>query len=357
MKRQKEIDVKTLIMVLGSLLFFYTCIFLGISFARTKIISTDLEGRKIAVPYPIERIIVTDDTVADVVRLFGRQRCVVGIEESIPGRGYFPEMSRKVITGNQWRGLNWEKILQLKPDIILISDHPACTSKIINQAKRFNIPVLPLRWRFPEDQDKTVRMLGEIFGEEGKAEKFIQWKNNKLQIVKRRVENIKEEERLKAYLEVAFSGPVGKAAGRGKPASQVMEIAGLRNICEFRGQKEVSAEWIAEKNPDIIIMCDYAGGAGGITGYMATDTARITSYLEEIKTQPRFKKTNAVKKNRVYLMNTKLRGSMHFVGVFYLAKAAYPEKFEDVDPERIHKEFFEKWMGINYRGIWFYPEP
>ncbi|MCD6574654.1 ABC transporter substrate-binding protein [Candidatus Aerophobetes bacterium] len=359
MKKGNKPDEKVFLTALLTIASILICINVlsGMTIAKTKVTLVDSAGREVTIPYPVERIIVTDDTVADVVRLFGRQRCVVGIEESIPRRGYFPEMSNKVVTGNQWRGLNWEKVLQLKPDVILMSDHPACTSRLTRQASRFNIPVLVLRWRFPKGQDETVRILGKAFGEEQRAREFIEWKKDKLRIVREKVKSLKAGEKLKAYLEVAFSGPVGRAAGRGKPAGQVMEMAGLRNICEFQKNKEVSAEWIIEKNPDIIIMCDYAGGAGGITGYLATDTSRIVKYIEEIKRLPRFKRTNAVKENNVYVMNTKLRGSMYLIGILYLAKAAYPEIFRDIDPKGVLREFFEKWMNVKYQGIWFYPEP
>lgn len=361
MKNRGKFEAAILITILVSITVFLGSIerqkLVGTALARTKITVIDSIERKVTLSYPIERIVITDDTVADAVRLFGRQSQVVGIEGSIPGRGYFPEMSDKPVTGGQWSGLNWEKVLELKPDVILISDHPACTPKITEQANKLNIPVVVLRWRFPEGQDETVRILGEIFGEEERATEFIQWKNSNLEMIRERVNDLGEKEKLRAYLEVAFSGPVGRAAGRGKPAGQVMEMAGLRNICEFQRNKEVSSEWIMEQNPDIIIMCDYAGGAGGITGYLATDTWKITEYLKGVKEQTKFKLTNAVKKNNVYLMNTKLRGSMHLIGVLYLAKAAYPERFKDLEPEKVHKEFFERWMGVSYQGTWFYPQP
>jgi len=51
-----------------------------------------------------------------------------------------------------------------------------------------------------------------------------------------------------------------------------------------------------------------------------------------------------------------LLGTRAVVGIQYLAKAAYPDKFADIDPEKIHKEYFEKWLGVKYQGIWFYPQ-
>jgi iron complex transport system substrate-binding protein len=39
-----------------------------------------------------------------------------------------------------------------------------------------------------------------------------------------------------------------------------------------------------------------------------------------------------------------------------MAKWFYPERFKDLDPEVVHKEYFEEWLGVPYRGIWTYPQ-
>ena len=74
-----------------------------------------------------------------------------------------------------------------------------------------------------------------------------------------------------------------------------------------------------------------------------------------MKSDEAVKQLEAVKDNKVYVINYMLLGTRAVVGTHYLAKAAYPEKFADVDPEEIHREYFEKWLGIKYQGIWFYP--
>jgi iron complex transport system substrate-binding protein len=81
---------------------------------------TDVLGRIVTLPYPVKTCVVTDDNVAEPVQLIGVADRVIGIEGSIPERGYFPEMSDKPIIGNQWRGLNYELIAELKPDVVIM---------------------------------------------------------------------------------------------------------------------------------------------------------------------------------------------------------------------------------------------
>jgi iron complex transport system substrate-binding protein len=43
------------------------------------------------------------------------------------------------------------------------------------------------------------------------------------------------------------------------------------------------------------------------------------------------------------------------MGASYMAKWFYPDIFKDLDPEAINKKYFEKWLGVPYKGIWVYP--
>lgn len=328
----------------------------GWAFAANTKTVIDSAGRRVTFNYPVKRIIVTDDTVADPVRIFGKQKLVVGVENSIPHRGYFKEMAKRPTIGNQWGNLNWEFIVSLKPDIILMADAPAVTPEVTAMAERLKIPVLVLRWRFAKSMDQAVRLMGEVFGQPKRAEQFVRWRHGCLGLIAKRLKGLPADKRVAAYVEADISGPIGRAAGKGMPANETLRLAGLTNICQFRFSKEVSSEWIMAKNPDIIIMNDY-GGAGKITGYLVKDKDRLKEYLERIKRRKKFKKTSAVRKSKIYVMNAKMCGSMHMIGALYLAKSAYPRLFKHVAPREVHREFFERWMGIPYRGIWFFPTP
>ena len=317
---------------------------------------TDSVGREVVFRFPVRRVIVTDDTIADAVRLFGKQSLVVGVENSMRHRGYFPDMAKRTAVGNQWRGLNWELIVALKPDVILMPHHPAVTPKVTAQANRLNIPVLALRWHYPESMVPAVETLGRVFGEPERAAGFIKWRKDCLAIISDRLSNTPPRKKLCAYAEVDISGPIGRAAGRGMPGDETMRLAGLDNICRFKHSKMVSAEWVMARDPDLVVMNDY-GGKGEITGYLTRDEKTLKKYLREAMAREKFKNTKAVKNSRFYVMNSKMRGSMHMVGALYLAKAAYPGIFADVDPKEKHREFFERWLGLPYQGIWFYPSP
>jgi iron complex transport system substrate-binding protein len=342
--------IETMALSLGLLLGLVLAITQGVAWAgaRTKTV-TDSVGRKVTFTYPVNRIIVTDDTIADAVRLFRKQGLVVGVEGSMRHRGYFPEMGQRPVIGNQWSGLNWEAIVALKPDVILMPHHPAVTPRVTAQAKRLNIPVLAIRWHYPDSMVGAVKLMGQVLGEPERAAQFIKWRKECIEIIKQHLKAIPPQKRMSAYAEVDVSGPIGRAAGKGMPGDETMRLAGLNNVCQFPDSKMVSAEWVMARNPDMIVMNDY-GGRAEITGYRIKGYKTLKEYLRKAKSRENFKSTKAVQNHRFYVMNSKMRGSMHMIGALYLAKSAYPELFADIEPRKIHQEYFERWLGLPFQG-------
>jgi len=321
--------------------------------AATKTV-VDSVGRRVTFNYPVKRLIVTNHSIAEPVRLFGKQNLVVGIEKTIRHRGRFPEMAKQPCVGHQFRGLNWELILSLKPDVIFISHHPAVTPRLTAEAEQLGIPLLAITWHFPQHMEEAAKLLGEVFGERERADEFLKWRRKHIDLVAQRLKDLPAEARKKAYVEVDISGPIGRSPGEGMPSDGALYFAGLINICQFYWSRVVSPEWIMARNPDIIFMNDY-GAAGRMTGYLAKDESALSAYIEKVKKRVKFKKTEAVANNNVYLMNSKMRGSIHMVGALYMAKAA--DRFQDVDPEKPLRELFERWLKLPYRGVWFFPSP
>jgi iron complex transport system substrate-binding protein len=114
----------------------------------------------------------------------------------------------------------------------------------------------------------------------------------------------------------------------------------------------VDAEWVLKENPEVIIFpaFDY------FTGYLQTDSSNSTKYIEEAKIRSGLNGTDAAENDRLYVIDAYLiEAARGFIGAQYLAKWLYPELFEDLNPEEIHQEYFESWLGVPYKGIWAYP--
>ncbi len=67
----------------------------------------------------------------------------------------------------------------------------------------------------------------------------------------------------------------------------------------------------------------------------------------------------AVKNDNTYAIDYDfVCGPRWIVGHVCFAKWLHPDLFEDLDPEQIHKEFLEDFLGVEeLEGTWVYPMP
>ena len=308
----------------------------------------DSANRIVTLRMPIETIVVTDDNQAEFIRLLGVERKVVGIERSIPDRGYFPVMSDKPDIGNQWSGLNYELIAELNPDVAIMLGRPAPMEPVIKILNEIGVKAVCVDTIDFDKRANVIMLLGYILGKEDRAGEYIEWRGDRLSIIRERLKDLDEEDKPKTlFKDTDFRGVFGKDF----TMSKTLEMAGMRNICPGRTM-EVDPEWIIINNPDIILLGDWKSE---YVGYKITSPVKASEDIKEETENPEFERIIAVKNGDVYEIEYMLPGTRGDIGVLYLAKIAHPLKFEDLDPVEIHKEYFEKWLRVDYQGIFFYP--
>lgn len=121
----------------------------------------------------------------------------------------------------------------------------------------------------------------------------------------------------------------------------------------------VLPEWVLRENPKVAIFLstdDYSPPM--LKNYFMTSAENASAFLDEAATRQGLNGTDAVKERQLYVMDQFLMAtaSRDFISSLYVAKWLYPEKFQDIDPDSIHSEYFEKWLGIPYTGTWTYSQ-
>ena len=311
---------------------------------------TDSIEREVTIYRPIERMVVTDDNHAELIRLIGAENKVVGIEGSIPDRGYFPVMSDKTDIGNQWSGLNYELIAELNPDVVIMLGLPFVpVDPVLKKLNEIGVKAVCID---PIDIDKradVIMLLGYILEETERATEYCVWRGDKLSIISGRLEGLDEEDEPKTIAkDTDFRGVFGK----GYTMSKTIEMAGMNNTADFYGLQEVAIDWILEMNPEIFLLGDWKSE---YVGYTINSPSKAEEDIKDEIDKPGFDNITAVIEGDVYEVEYMLLGTRGDIGVLYLAKIAYPEKFEDIDPVEIHREYFEDWLRVDYQGIFFYP--
>ncbi len=315
----------------------------------TMVTIEDAAGRNITIELPVERIVVLNTDAAEAILILGEKDKIVGVSDTVHKHAYLG-MKDKTVIGS-WKAPDYEKIAELRPQIV-ISYAKWPGSELEENLAPFNITVVRLNFYKPETFDSDLQKLARILGAEEKAEEFISWRASITDLLEGRLKDLSPEERVRVYVE--FGHKPWKTFSEGSSTHQAIVASGAINIAEgFNvSYPVVSGEWVLEQNPDVIIIADY----GRVTGYDVKNDTAVREFRDEFCARPELEETDAVKNGRVHVINNKLLGgSRTYIGELYLAKWFYPERFEDVDPETLLREYFEKWLGVAYEGIWVYP--
>ena len=182
----------------------------------------DSAGRLVVIPQPVERV-VSVFSYADVAM------CILGVPEKLVGcssfvkknKEQFPQLAHAADVGWAWNP-NWEVIYSLKPQVLLV---PATwgedISKYVDKCEPAGIKVVCLDLK-PAAFNRDLMILAKIIGAEERARQHIAWRNHYIDLIRRRVRSLKEEEKVHR-----ISGLRSAEKGQQLVHCQVLEVVDL----------------------------------------------------------------------------------------------------------------------------------
>lgn len=318
----------------------------------------DSSNRTIVIYKPIKKVITQHGTTYIPLFILGVQDKIVGVTADAElDYSWVPGMEDKPSIGD-YKDLDYEKIVSLEPDVIFTArDRPDIREKL----EAANITVIALAFAETKKFDQELRALAKLMEKAEKAEEFILWRNNKLSQIEERTEAIDPKIRVLLGSGGARNEPWDcNTVGSGIHDAVTM-AGGFNIVSEIPGYYTVAVdpEWVLERDPEAIIVMNWGAGEepSGLTGYDLKNSEAAKRYIEIVLNKEILRNTSAVHNKRVYVIDGPLMlgSGTSYLGAFYCAKWFYPELFKDTNPEAIHKEFIEKWVGATYEGIWAYP--
>jgi iron complex transport system substrate-binding protein len=366
---------------LSTKLIFYALVVMGALLATAEgaaddhsngtITLTDLAGRTVSVHVPVDRVVLTwyfeeyvsieggDDPFDRIVGWSrgyweGRRQATWDTYKSA-----FPEIDDIPDVGYISKGtFNPEKVISLHPDVVIMvkSDYDT-TKEDVAKLDKAGIPVVFLDYQSEtlEGYNQSTMLLGTILEREERAKEIWNFYLEQVKKVTTRLENINGPKPT-VYVELSgstSSGPAeyGNTYGKGYMWGGIIEKCRGTNIAEGAVENgkgaPISPEYLLKQNPDIIIMA-----SGTKVGY-GTQMNDAKEWLKAFTERPGWDDLNAVKNGRVYAIDHGLSRSLHsFVAIQAMAKCLYPEEFEDLDPAENYKEFHEKFLPVEYSGLW-----
>jgi len=274
-----------------------------------EVVVTDQMGREVTVVGIPERIISLSPSNTEVGFALGLGDRIVGVTEFC---NYPPEVQEKDIVGG-FDSPSIEKVVELEPDLVLAS---TIHEEEVPRLEEMGIPVLVVESSTVDDLFDSMSLVAEITGVEKTGEELISSMKERIDDVQEKVGEIEPGERVLVFYEV-YSDPL-MTAGRGSFIDEIISLAGGENIFGDveDNYPQISAEEVAERQPDIILFPDYHGTASTV--------------LEEMAGRPGWESVPAVENENLHPVtdDTFARPGPRIVeAIEEAAELFYPDKF------------------------------
>ncbi len=324
-----------------------------------KITFADTIGRVITLDYPVERIAVLNAGAGAVITALGAEAKVVGATKQALELPETKKAFEDVPSIGTIMHPSLEKTIEVNPQVVFA--FAACpgargvATKFADDLAYYGIPVA--FFSFLPDMD-TIRSdtmtMGWLFNEQEKAEEYVKFFEDEYNMIEERTKDLTEDEKKRVYMEnldyqVAYY------------MYQMITIAGGRdiaaNVVTPDRHVKVAPEWVVKQNPEIIISRNMQVMIN--LGYGKTDEKAANAIVEEIKSRPGWSEIDAVKNDKMYLFSLEMATLRAPIGVIYMSKIFYPDRFRDVNPDEILREYLDQFFGIKEtpEGILIYPYP
>ena len=236
-----------------------------------------------------DRIVVLDPAVVEMVYLLGGEDKLVGIAKLERSKIWPEEKTEKVESVGTFINPSLEKIIALKPDLVIESFHSS--DAIDKSLTSNNIEIIKIQANSIEDIFKNFQKVAKILGKEKEAEKIIAEKSQKIEEIK------KIDTTEKKGLFILAPTPM-RVFGKGTLPNDIMEMLNIKNIAAgMEGMSPtLTPEYIIKENPDIILTF-------------------VKDPQEIVKANPQIKDISAIKNNKFVVLETGqiLRGSPRMI--------------------------------------------
>lgn len=334
---------------------------------------TDLMGREVELTTDVKKIVAVRNMdfyylAAILGEEFDDKVISLGLEfkeKDIDGYNKFSEIYKNldnmaIIGSIHSDAVSMESVIALDPDIVIIDkqfSEKSCVKKMIDAG----LPVIFTDFNSDpfHGAQNSIKMVGKMLGKEDYVNEMVEYANEKTDAILERIKELQQSpgfKKPKLYIECGNVSPeeIGNSDGDLTTSwGYFYDKLGADSISAGAGFAPVNPEQVLAANPDVIII----GGAnwnpdGNIMrmGFFATQQS-ASDHLALYTKRAGWTDLNAIKNGRLYSIHYNYHiYPYNFAGVEAAAKFLYPDEFSDLDPEKDMKDFFDKYMPVEYSG-------
>jgi len=323
---------------------------------KTHVVVDQL-GRNVTIPVNVTRVVSLQHHTIDIILELKGGDKLVGVLKS--WQTYLPVGIKRVYpridnlsTPGDLTSVNVEELLALHPDVVFVPHQ--MPKEVIDSIQNRGIPTVAIALfdaeyfeasklnpnltnpdkAYTEGLKHSISIIGNAIGKQKEADDLIAYTYKNRDFVLNRTASIPRSERVKVY----NANPDLFTYGTGKYTGVIIDRAGGVNVAEeINGYKQVTIEQILKWNPDVIIIQD-----------------RYINEAAKIESNPAWAPINAVKNKKIIITPEYVKPWGHptpesmALGELWMAKTLYPDKFTDVDMDKMANEFYQKFYGVPY---------
>ena len=307
---------------------------------------TDGMDRNVEIPYSVERIVCVGVGALRYTCYVGGADRVVGVEdyETKPGmsRLYnyvnFDLFQNLPVTGTNGEPFV-EEIINVDPQVIVMSSYASQDPDELSQKTGIPVVVVPgSDTTLDEKAYVTIRILGELYQLEDRAEDLTAYLKSIQKDLDDRTASIAEDAKPTCYVGgVSFKGHHGFEGTEAYYGPfELIHAKNLANTTDQTGAFNIDVEQVLSWDPEIIFL-DFNG---------------MNLINEDYGAHPEFYNAlTAVQEGKVY-SQISVRSSASnletaLADAYYAACVMYPQQFQDIDPVEKAGEIFTKLLGSN----------
>ncbi len=313
---------------------------------------TDQAGDMVTVPQNAERIAVCGIfPIPSVLSVFfDSAEKLVGIppeamaaaKNGLLGELY-PEILNAKTGYTSGTDINTEELMSLAPDIVFYS---ADNKKMGETLKNAGFAAVGIsaninQYNAIETLDSWLSLLGQIYPENDKREKVLEYSEKALARVGERTDKLTVDERARVFFLFKYNDSTIMTSGDNFFGDWWADAIGAVNVAkELDGdnQQTVSLEQVYKWNPEMIFVTNF-------------NTAMPEDLYENTVGAYDWSGIDAVENKKVYKMplgmyRSYTPGTDTPITLLWLAKTAYPELFDDIDMIAEAKEYYKDVFGI-----------
>ena len=300
----------------------------------------DHAGRRVVIPGVVNKIVTTFKPATLCALSLGLASKLTGVDTSSKrdrlSRAVFPGINQVTGVGNKSMGINFETLVTLKPDLVILYSQKDGL-QMADRLADLNIPaiiILPETFRTIQ---LSLELIALAVGGDTKIGDVEQQMDGVLDLIRERLRDLPEKDRKKGYF--ASSRGVFSTTTGNMIQHEIFTIAGIDNVSgKLTGYfQDISPEQLFNWNPDIMVL----------SRHMKKSEANRLS-------NKGLARIAAISNKQVYRCPSSLApwdfpSPLSVLASLWLAKKVYPVHFSDINlPDKVnefHKGLFGQTMN------------